>query len=141
MRKIENKQLNMKKDWVVMELNHERYTFDIDVIIYENKSILEIIDDLCYNGLEKKIEKYDNQEVYKLDEIYHEDSDSDTWCLTETEKDRFRPLHIGAIMFMPLEDFLKEKYLSGCFGHTKRKYGVMDYAKYPVEMEAQKNEN
>lgn len=141
MKKVSKEQLNEKKDWVVTELCHERYTFDLDTSIYENKSILEILDELCYDGLENKIEKYDNREVYLLDEIYHEDVNSDTWCLTEKEKTRFTPLHIGALILMPLNEFLKEKYLCGSFGCTNRKYGVMDYAKVPVEMEEQKNEN
>ena len=60
--------------------------------------------------------------------------------LTEEEKNRFHPLHIGALLFTPLEDFMKDEYMSGCFGSTNRKYGVMDYAKVPVEMEECKNE-
>ena len=35
---------------------------------------------------------------------------------------------------------MKDEYMSGCFGSTNRKYGVMDYAKVPVEMEECKNE-
>lgn len=30
--------------------------------------------------------------------------------------------------------------MTGCFGPTHRKYGVMDYAKTPAEMESEKNE-
>ena len=72
--------------------------------------------------------------------MYHEDPESDTWCLTEQEKKRFLPLHVEAIMIMPLDDFLKkEKYFSGSFGGTNRKYGVMDYASVPVKMEEDKN--
>ena len=85
-------------------------------------------------------EKYKNSNVYILDEVYHEDPESDTWCLTEQEKKRFLPLHVGAIMIMPLDEFLKEeKYFSGSFGETNRKYGVMDYASVPVKMEEDKN--
>lgn len=44
-------------------------------------------------------------------------------------------------MIMPLDEFLKEeKYFSGCFGETNRKYGVMDYAAAPVQMEENKND-
>lgn len=97
---------------------------------------------MAYWGLENKIEKYKNSNVYILDEVYHEDPESDTWCLTEQEKKRFLPLHIGAIMIMPLDEFLKEeKYFSGSFGETNRKYGVMDYAAVPVKMEEIKNAN
>jgi hypothetical protein len=43
-------------------------------------------------------------------------------------------------MIMPLDEFLKEeKYFSGSFGETNRKYGVMDYAAVPVKMEEIKN--
>ena len=111
------KELNKKNTWIVTELHHERYTFDLETSIYECKTILEI-----------------------LDEVYHEDPESDTWCLTEQEKKRFLPLHVGAIMIMPLDEFLKEeKYFSGSFGETNRKYGIMDYASVPVKMEEDKN--
>lgn len=43
-------------------------------------------------------------------------------------------------MITPLDEFLKEEYMSGCFGDTNRKYGVMDYALKPVKMEEDKNE-
>ena len=133
-------ELNKKNTWIVTELHHERYTFDLETSIYECKTILEILDELAYWGLENKIEKYENSNVYILDEVYHENPESDTWCLTEQEKKRFLPLHIEAIMIMPLDDFLKkEKYFSGSFGGTNRKYGVMDYASVPVKMEEDKN--
>lgn len=121
-------------------MHHERYTFDLETSIYEDQTILEILDELAYWGLENRIEKYKNSNVYILDEVYHEDPESDTWCLTEQEKKRFLPLHVEAIMIMPLDDFLKkEKYFSGSFGGTNKKYGVMDYASVPVKMEEDKN--
>lgn len=134
------KELNKKNTWIVTELHHERYTFDLETSIYEDQTILEILDELAYWGLENRIEKYKNSNVYILDEVYHEDPESDTWCLTEQEKKRFLPLHVEAIMIMPLDEFLKEeKYFSGSFGGTNRKYGVMDYAAVPVKMEEDKN--
>lgn len=133
-------ELNKKNTWIVTELHHERYTFDLETSIYEDQTILEILDELAYWGLENRIEKYKNSNVYILDEVYHEDPESDTWCLTEQEKKRFLPLHVEAIMIMPLDDFLeKEKYFSGSFGGTNRKYGVMDYVSVPVKMEEDKN--
>ncbi len=136
------KELNKKNTWIVTELHHERYTFDLETSIYEDQTILEILDELAYWGLENRIKKYENSNVYILDEVYHENPESDTWCLTEQEKKRFLPLHIGAIMIMPLDEFLKEeKYFSGSFGETNRKYGVMDYAAVPVRMEEIKNAN
>ena len=134
------KELNKKNTWIVTELHHERYTFDLETSIYENQTILEILDELSCWGLENRIEKYENSNIYILNEVYHEDPESDTWCLTEQEKKRFLPLHVEAIMIMPLDDFLKkEKYFSGSFGETNRKYGVTDYASVPVKMEEDKN--
>lgn len=102
-------ELNKKNTWIVTELYHERYTFDLETSIYEDQTILEILDELAYWGLEDRIEKYKNSNVYILDEVYHEDPESDTWCLTKQEKKRFLPLHVEAIMIMPLDDFLKKK--------------------------------
>lgn len=140
MKEISKEELNIKNDWVVTELHHERYTFDIDTEIYKNKTILEILDNLACWGLENKIEKYENSNTYILDEIYHEDKDSDTWCLTEQEKNRFTPLHIKALIMMPLKEFEEREAMGGCFGDTNRKFGIMDYAYKPAEMEGMKNE-
>lgn len=140
MRKVTEEELNKKRNWIVTDLGHERYSFDLATMIFNNKTIIEILDELAYWGLENKIEKYENSDTYILDEIYHEDKNCDTWCLTEEEKERFRPLHISALLFTPLEDFIKDEYMSGCFGETNRKYGIMDYAKMPAEMEDSKDE-
>lgn len=140
--KLLKKELNKKNTWIATKLLHERYTFDLETSIYENQTILEILDELSCWGLENRIEKYENNNIYILNEVYHEDPESDTWCLTEQEKKRFLPLHVEAIMIMPLDDFLKkEKCFSGSFGETNRKYGVMDYATVPVRMEEIKNAN
>lgn len=140
--KPSKEELNKKNTWIVTEFHHERYTFDLETAIYEDTTISNILEDYFYWGLENKIEKYENRNVYILDEIYHEDSENDTWCLTEQERKRFLPLHIEAIMIMPLEEFLKEeKYFTGSFGGTNKKYGVMDYAKCPIEMEKEKEKN
>lgn len=41
-------ELNKKNTWIVTELHHERYTFDLETSIYENQTILEILDELAY---------------------------------------------------------------------------------------------
>lgn len=140
--KVNKEELNKKNTWIVTDLCHGGYTFNLETTIYKDTTILDILDELAYWGLENRIEKYENSNVYILDEVYHEDAESDTWCLTEQEKKRFLPLHIEAIMIMPLNEFLKGGgFLTASFGSTHRKYGVMDYVKYPVEMEKEKDKN
>lgn len=142
MKKVSEKELTEIKDWIVTELHHERYTFDLETTIYKEQSILDILEEYLCRELKNKIKKYEYRNIYVLDEIYREDPDSDTWCLTEKEKKRFLPLHIEALMLMPLDEFLKDGgFLMASFGSTHKKYGVMDYAKYPVEMEKEKNKN
>ena len=63
MNKINKEELNKKDTWIVTELHHERYTFDLETSIYENQTILEILDELAYWGLENKIEKYKNRNI------------------------------------------------------------------------------
>jgi hypothetical protein len=144
MGKINKKELNEKRAWVVTSIGHEGYTLDVDTVIFKNMSLLDVLDSFGFYGLENKLEKhefdYPEDTYYTLDEVYHEDRDSDTWCLTEEEKDRFTPIHIGALMVQSLENFLFSQRVSGCFGDTNRKYGLMDYAKKPVEMEEEKDE-
>ena len=48
MRKVTKEELNKKDNWIVTELHHERYTFNIETLIYKDKTILEILDDLVY---------------------------------------------------------------------------------------------
>jgi len=141
-RQVSKEELKVKRDWIVTEFHHERYTFDFSTLIYRDKTILYILDDLIYDGLENRIEKYENSNIYILDEVYHETPDVDEERMTEKERERFLPLHIGGLMIMPLEEFLEKgsEYMSACFGPTNKKFGVMDYAKIPVEMEREKND-
>ena len=70
MKKVNSKDLNKKNTWIVTELHHERYTFDIETSIYECKTILEILDELAYYGLENKIEKYMIKKLTKKEMEY-----------------------------------------------------------------------
>ena len=50
MGKISNKDFNIKKDWIVVHIDHERYTFDCDIYYYSNSTLKEISSKLCPFG-------------------------------------------------------------------------------------------
>lgn len=139
--KISEEELSIKKDWIVCYVNHERYTFDNAIEIFKNKSIIDILDYWMLKDLSSKIERAGYHGFgYALDNTYHEDKESDTWCLRKEENERFLPLHVEWLFFADFEEFKKQECLSWYFGNTHRKYGVMDYAKFPVDMDENKGD-
>lgn len=42
MKTITKKEVNVKKDYVVVNLYHERYSADLDISIHKNQSIIDI---------------------------------------------------------------------------------------------------
>lgn len=141
-KEIKEEELNRKKDWLIVDFGHERYSIDLTVTTYRNHTIKQILDEFMYPI--DKLERAAHQGyAYAIDDVYHLPPDADTWFLTEKEKqDLFLYILVG-ILIIPLDKFLsaeEEEFAAWSFGNTYRKFGVMDYAKYPIDMEEDKDE-
>lgn len=145
MKKISNKDLNIKKDWIVAHIDHERYTFDCDIYYYSNSTLKEICEkEMCDIN---KLEEFGNDKTrYLVDDCSH--SNNDLYYLEDTicEKDlkHLQGYHIDALIICDAniiqteawED--KENHMSCmpfCFGSTEKKYGLLDYKRTDIERE------
>lgn len=134
-KKITKKEVNTKKDYVVVNLYHERYSADLDVSIHRNESIVDIYnhynfsEDFDINKL-KREGRHDMGYVYDKCGPY----EPDDYCLTKKECKRFKGYHIEALTIIELDKFLKEEYFGALIMETKNKWGLVDYAHSPVDM-------
>lgn len=140
MKKITKKEVNTKKDYILVEIYHERYSCDMCLEIVKNKSIVDIYN--MYN-YEKdfdisKLERQGYQEMgYVYDKCDHYEPDE--YVLTKKECKRFKSYHIEALFIVELNKFLEEKVFNCTFMDTNDKWGLLDYSCKPVDMHLNKN--
>ena len=140
MKKITKKEVNAKKNYVVVNLYHERYSADLDISIHKNQSIIDIYN--CYNFDEDfDINKLERQGYQQMGYVYdkcgaYEPSDYE---LTKKECKRFRGYHIEALTIVELDKFIKEESFCTLVMSTNNKWGLVDYAYKPVDMHLDKN--
>ena len=140
MKKITKKEVNTKKDYVVVNLYHERYSADLDISIHKNQSIIDIYN--CYNFAEDfDINKLERQGYKEMGYVYdkcgsYEPSDYE---LTKKECKRFRGYHIEALTIVELDKFIKEESFCTVVMDTNDKWGLLDYSCKPVDMHLNKN--
>ena len=140
-KKITKKEVNAKKDYVLVEIYHERYSCDMCVQIIKNKSIVDIYK--MYNCFDedfdiKKLERQGYHEMgYVYDKCRH--YDMDYWNCTKKECKRFKGYHIECLFIVELKKFLEEECFNCTFMNTHKKYGLVDYYDVPVEMYINKN--
>lgn len=134
-KKITKKEVNTKKDYVVVNLYHERYSADLDITIHKNSSIVDIYN--YYNFDENfDINKLERQGYNYMGYIYDQcgHCEPDDYCLTKKECKRFKGYHIEALTIVELDKFLKEGSFCTCVMETNNKWGLVDYGTTPVDM-------
>ena len=134
-KRITKKEVNAKKDYVVVNLFHERYSADLDITIHRNSSIVDIYN--YYNFDEdfdiSKLERQGYREMgYVYDQCGHREPDD--YTLTKKECKRFKNYHIEALTIVELDKFIKEESFCTVVMSTKNKWGLVDYAFTPVDM-------
>lgn len=139
-KKITKKEVNTKKDYVVVEIYHERYSCDMCVQIVKNRSIVDIYN--MYN-FEKDfdITKLERQGYHEMGYVYDKccHYDMDEYDCSKKENKRFKTYHIECLFIVELNTFLKEECFNCVFMDTNKKFGLVDYAKKPVDMHLDKN--
>lgn len=111
-----------KKDWVVIDTVHERYSFETTVRIYRQYTLQEL----------KKEVLYDNDNIekttfgrYIVDRSCNNELDT-KYSFPELEGQPLEDIHLDSICFIALEDFLKDDYVSYIWGSTNKKFGLID---------------
>ncbi len=134
-KKITKKEVNAKKDYVVVNLYHERYSADLDITIHKNSSIVDIYN--YYNFDENfDINKLERQGYHSMGYVYDKcgPCKPDDYALTKKECKRFKGYHIEALTIVELDKFIKEESFCALIMSTESKYGLVDYAFTPVDM-------
>lgn len=114
----------MKRDWIVINTGHERYSFDTSIRLYRDKTFEELKKELCiYN--DDIIEQYRDEDIYLVDECYHADLD------TKYEYPQFKgqPLQkmgLEVTMIVAFDVFISDEYCSWIWGTTENKFGLLD---------------
>lgn len=135
MKKITKKEVNTKKDYIVVNLYHERYSANLDVSIHRNQSIVDVYN--CYNFCDPfDINKLERDGYHDMGYVYdkcgpYEPSDYE---LTKKECKRFKGYHIEALTIVELDKFLEVECFNTLIMETKNKWGLVDYAYSPVGM-------
>lgn len=140
MKKITKKEVNTKKDYVVVNLYHERYSCDMGLEIFKNTSIVDIYNHFNFEK-DFDINKLERDGYHCMGYLYDKCGryEADDYALKKSECKRFRGYHIEALFIVELEKFLKEKCFCSTFMGTNKKYGLVDYAYTPVDMRLNKN--
>lgn len=140
MKKITKKEVNTKKDYVVVNLYHERYSADLDISIHKNQSIIDIYN--CYNFAEDfDINKLERQGYHEMGYVYDKcgPCEPNDYCLTKKECKRFKGYHIEALTIVELSKFLEEESFGTIIMSTNDKWGLLDYSCKPIDMHLNKN--
>ena len=110
-------------DWVAVEISHERYTFNADVVYHVNKTLEEVCSYHCFNFSELKKED-DNR--YIADRCEH-----DKYDIIDDNIVRYS---IHALLIIDAQ-YLWESALADekefevpfIFGKKKKKFGLIDF--------------
>lgn len=140
MEKITKKELNIKKDYICINVYHERYSADMCMQIYKNKSILEILQDHhCCEEID--ISKIERQGYHGMGYAYDccGRYDLDKYSLTKKECKRFKSYDIDAQFIVELNTFIREECFNCTFMETNKKFGLVDFAETPCGMSINKN--
>lgn len=141
---IKKSDLQVKKDWLVIVFDHERYCFDCDVNYELNKSLTDIIKIYGYD-IEELKEFGNDRTRYIVDNCCH--TNEDLYYLEETisKKDlkHIQGYNICALIICDInvlyQEALSDRFQAGClpfcFGQTDKKYGLLDYRRTDDEKE------
>lgn len=115
----------MKKDWIVINIEHERYSFDTSIRLYKDKTFEELKKELHIYNNDIVEQQYRNKDIYLVDECYHADLD------TEYEYPQFKgqPLQkigLEVTMIIAFDIFMANEYCSWIWGITENKFGLLD---------------
>ena len=126
------KELARVSDWLVVEICHERYSFETGVNLYNNHSLKEVLEDLWIpreeveKYLEKPREKYFPDEYnYSCDRCVRNPLDT-RYSFPYLEGLPLLDIHLDTVHIVDMNYLKKEKYASFIWGSTDKKFGLID---------------
>lgn len=122
-----NIDIETKRNWIVINIGHERYSFDTDIKIYNDMSLQELGQEEWNINLEKieKVREDSNDYSYILDYCNHSEIDT-KYTYPDFNDKQVNHFHIDVTFIFDLETFLAEQYNSFVWGITNNKFGLLD---------------
>ena len=118
----------IKTDWILIELFHDRYFFSQVAKVFKDYTFQEVIDDLDYEGyIFEQIGDKIGDTGYIVDLCEHRPIGD-----YEYETDRVKGVahfKVRSIIILDLNKLHQEEELEVLFGQTNTKYGLLDIIK------------
>ena len=118
-----------KKDWLVIENFHERYSFETNLSVFHNIDLLDLIRKYFKIEIdledEIEVEKYFDGSCYIIDKTRHNLLDTD-YEAPELKNVPIKKVMFNTICFISLENFLNSEHFSFVWGFTNSKFGLLD---------------
>lgn len=116
--------INKKGNYLAIEIFHERYCFETNIIKRFNMSLAEIAQESLVDI--KKIKKHPIRNTYIIDECEARDIKLNH---VEVDNDKLTNYHIETLLIIDWDEWINEKdedITQFIFGCTKNKYGLLD---------------
>ena len=113
----------MKRDWLVSETAHERYSFDTEINIYRDYTLEDLVTELGWTM--EDVEKHPQNEVYTIDKTKHGELDTQ-YTYPEFQGTGARYIGLENCLIVPLDVLITEEYAHWIWGQTNTKFGLID---------------
>ena len=119
---MNNIDINRKGNYLAIEIFHERYCFETNVMKYFNKSLAEIAEESLFDI--GKIKKHPIDNIYTIDECEARDI---KYNHQKIDDNKLVNYNIDTLLIIDWDDWIKSKDLVHfIFGKTENKYGLLD---------------
>lgn len=137
-----DKELMRISDWLVIEINHERYGFETVIQTYTTCSLQEVCEDLMIprEELEKYLEKpreenFPDEHNYNYDRCIRNSLDT-KYSFPYLEGLPLKDIHLDVTHIIDMHNLNKEEYVSFIWGSTDKKFGLIDIDREALEAAA-----
>ena len=108
-------------NWLILDIYHDRYSFENSCRLVFNKTLQEVIDETyapeTNDWTKPRGELFPDEHHYLLDRCY---STVSTYCHD------LKNYQISAIEIINIDELYEEKYVDFLWGFTNKKYGLLD---------------
>ena len=120
---MEKSLLKNKTDWVTIEINHERYSFETNLGLWKNMTLDEVIRQF-YSYKVEDIEVMSGNR-YIIDNSHHSELDTQ-YSYPNIDSSCIQHIHLDTLLIVELKTFIEEECASFVWGQTENKFGLLD---------------
>lgn len=116
---------NIKKDWITIEIDHERYSFDTNIGLWRNMTLDELLNEFGYLHYKDKLEQSNDGFRYTLDFSVWSELDT-KYQYPELKELPLQHIHLDTLLIVEFDKFIEEEGASFIWGQTENKFGLID---------------